>query len=159
MLFYEETPVRKMAWTEKAGVRDVLFLDDEVKSGKYNLPRLLFSQVDDDLYVYAIVDNQVYRCPLPNLTGAMCWGNIKDDVANCSCKTFEEHIEHVGKIFWKTNFTHGSPIQGGITYPELMANLVNTKDPFPKDCLIPLNKTVDEILSKVYNTDLSTEFD
>lgn len=128
---------------QRAHKQKLYFKMDQLKSGSYIVPNLLFHQKGDSLYVYAFKEFKndktvLFHAPFPNLSsdGNMCFGNI-ESLSRCKCTTFKAHLDHLKKVFWDTYFTHDSgQLVRGVNYIQLMKSLVDTETPFPEEYLL-----------------------
>lgn len=142
MIWYVESSSHKLNFIKDLGIKD----------GIMHLPTLVFKLVGNSLSVFAVKTNNVneetslYKAPFHNIYsgGNVCMGNAKI-IKSYDVKTLMKSWENA---FFQSKFTElhdgGSPIKGNInTY---IKKQIKSKGRFDKNVLIPINKTLEDLL-------------
>lgn len=138
-----------LVWFEPAVQRYLKFeeSDNNLPSGKYNLPPVVFCYRDEELFVYAIakeqrdklsLDDSLTHLPLPNIysDSRVCMGSVDME--------FKQELEYVDEImelcsskFWKSLFTefHAPEAVKGVNVYDFWKKHVNSEKPFPVQIL------------------------
>lgn len=131
-----------------------LYFDNtlNIEDGEVLLPNLIFSySTTGGLNVYAYLDKELtnttplYHAPFHNTSsGSICMGTAKI-VLNSSY--WEDLMTAAENAFFRSIFTelHGeNPVKGNLN--AIYDNCIKGNIPFPTDQMIPLNKTLNDIL-------------
>ena len=136
---------------------DLFFVEGlKIPNGKASIPPLLWKAYRDELYVYAIGENEeinertnLYHAPFFNLyeDGRVCMGTVPVNIQpDC---LLEEFIQQWQDYFFNSYFSHlikpQSPVKGNII--QLWQSLMGTKKTFPMKSLIKNGKTLKKIIS------------
>ncbi|MDP1973760.1 MAG: PRTRC system protein B [Sediminibacterium sp.] len=146
----------KVVWFTPASKRDLLFNTSlGIASGAYYLPALLWKATKEHLYVFALKSNKrptdktaIFKAPFFNIheSGQVCMGTVDIDVEDED--DLQSFINHWENYFFNSHFSHLlgeiTPIKGNIV--QLCQSLQQTGSIFPLTELIPLNKTVKNII-------------
>lgn len=119
-----------------------------IPGGQYHIPGIVYVASGDRLYLYAFKGNKpkdkLYKAPFFNTTnGSVCLGNAKIEFP--PNPTFEKLTGYWEQKFWLTEFTH----LGGSMNPtrdNLVTVTKKSKDGFDYDQLIPMDKTLKDLL-------------
>ena len=120
----DESPV--LMWYRDPEPRYLYFSDDlTMKTGEYQMPKMLFSLRDDELSVFRITDaelsekTELYLVPLPNIhdDSTVCLGGGGKRQKKPKC--LEDVIQKYEELFYNTRF-----------------NVFHNDDMFPKDTKI-----------------------
>ncbi len=143
----------KYVWFEKAQKKMHYFSNRlEIPSGELFTPSLLYVVQGSELSIYAFngdtinPNTKLYRAPYFNVSStSVCLGN--SHLPEIQELTYSNIIEYWEKMFWLSEFDHilgGNPIKSNLSI--LTKKLMETGKPFPKNELIPVNKTLKNIL-------------
>lgn len=146
----------KLVWYTPSSKRDLLFSSSlGIASGPYRLPALLWKATKDHLYVFALKSNKrptdktkTFKAPFFNIyeTGQVCMGTVDIDLGDVD--DLQSFINHWENYFFNSHFSHLlgelSPVKGNIV--QLYQSLQQSGSIFPLNELIPINKTVKNII-------------
>lgn len=147
-----EPQKQKIVWVLRKSKQYLHFNDDELKSGTYNLPNIVFKFNKGQLFVYAIKriaeNSMLYAAPFFNVysNNTLCWGNLIFNPKNYHINTIMDEIE---KLFFGSMFTHSN--NGNIIidkkYSSYMNSIVNTNTQFNDELLKPTHTKLKNIYS------------
>lgn len=143
----------KYVWYEKPQKKMHYYSDKlGVPNGELFTPSLLYVAQGNGLSLYAFNGEMInpktklYRAPYFNVSDTyVCLGN--SHLPEIQELTYDNIIEYWEKIFWLSEFDHilgGNPIKSNLSI--LSKKLMQTGKPFPQSELIPINKTLKDIL-------------
>lgn len=144
-----------IAWYRLPEKRQMFFVKDlHIPSGVISVPGLIYQLKENEISVHSFKGNKapkantkLFRAPFFNVyqDNSVCMGNAK--VRKPSQLTLENIIKYWEDKFWLSEFSHvnNNPIKGNLS--TLCKNLIASGDPFPESELLPINKTVEEVLS------------
>lgn len=143
----------KYVWYEKAQKKMHYYSSKlGIPSGELFTPSLLYVAQGNALSIYAFngdtinLNTKLYRAPYFNVSDtSVCLGN--SHLPEIQELTYNNIIEYWEKMFWLSEFDHilgGNPIKSNLSI--LSKKLMQTGKPFPKSELIPVNKTLKNIL-------------
>lgn len=156
VLYVSSKSEGKVVWFTPASKRDLLFSNSlGIASGAYHLPALLWKATKDHLHVFALKSNKrptdktaLYKAPIFNIheTGLVCMGTVNIDLDDVD--DLQSFINHWENYFFNSHFSHLlgelSPVKGNII--QLYQSLHQTGSIFPLNELLPINKTVKNII-------------
>lgn len=131
-------------------------IDDEFKLKKSEIyvPWLLWHYVNEDLYLFALMDkptikSRLFKAPFGNIDekGCVCLG-AGTSVTSKDFTTFDELINLVELAFWGTRFTHQSDntLKDNKNLITVHMELNGTNNPFPVDLLKGTSKIVKSLV-------------
>lgn len=125
----------KLLFTESLGI----------PCGEANIPALLWKAGKNSLSIFAVQDERInvgsvlYHAPFFNVyaDGRVCMGNVAVKIPNdCGLENFMALWQD---YFFNSYFSHlfgqHVPVKGNVV--QLWQNLIDNKEPFPIECLIP----------------------
>lgn len=130
---------KRVVWCVKRP-KEYLHFSNDVKSGLYFLPTIIFTLENNDLSVFALKkvgDNSIlYHAPFYNVykSGNVCMGNVKLEFNRYEINHI---IEQSQKAFFGSLFTHtnnGNIIEN-IDFVRYMNSICNTNKPFDNNYL------------------------
>jgi PRTRC genetic system protein B len=136
---------------------DLLFVNSlNIPSGRAFVPPLLWNANKAGLALYALKSQRkpnlktpLFRAPFFNLHNdhRVCMGTVDINMENTAClEDFMAQWEH---YYWNSYFSHMiagiSPLKGNII--QLWQKQVNNREKFPLDVLLPVNKTVKDLIA------------
>ncbi len=124
---------KKIIWSSKPTKQYLLFTDDlSIKSGYYNLPKLVFELNQNTLSVFSVKkgilneNTKLYHAPFLNVFkgGNVCMGSASLDISSFSY--VEDAILYAENHFFNSVFTHTN--HNNIIKENLVEYLKKTKD-------------------------------
>lgn len=145
-----------MVWFTKAKEQELFFVENlNIPNGKAFLPPLLWVANQQSLKIFALKSNTrpnentpLFHAPFFNIyeDGSVCMGTV--DVKIKHTASLEEFIESWENYFFNSYFSHlmneHDPLKGNCV--NVWKNLIESKEAFAKDLLIPKNKTLKNLL-------------
>ena len=142
-------------WQTPAQTNRLLFSESlGIPCGEAHLPPLLWKAGKNGIIVFAITDDcitattKLFHAPFFNVyaEGRVCMGNVPVNIPNDCC--LEAFISLWQDYFFNSYFSHlfgqHMPIKGNIV--QLWQNLIGTDNPFPIDCLIANNISINQLI-------------
>lgn len=143
-------------WFTKATSKNLFFIDGlNISNGVASVPALLWIASKQKLYIYALKSDRkptestpLYHAPFFNVyaDGNVCMGSV--DVNIRKSASLEEFTAAWETYFFNSYFSHlmqnHNPIQGNCV--SLWKTLRKTGEPFPKDVLKKVDRTIKNIL-------------
>lgn len=125
-----------------------------ISTGIMWVPGLIYQLKNDSISVHAFKGNKLpkantklFRAPFFNIyqDNSVCMGNAK--VRKPSHLTLENIIKYWEDKFWLSEFSHvnNNPIKGNLS--SLTKALISSGEKFPENELLPINKTLEEVVS------------
>jgi len=135
---------------------DLLFVGTlKIPSGKAFVPPLLWKANKTELSVYALKsprklngNTPLFRAPFFNLHGdhKVCMGTVNINMEYVA--SLEDFMAQWEQYYWNSYFSHMiagiSPLKGNIV--QLWQRHVNSGKKFPLDVLLPVNKTIKDVI-------------
>lgn len=143
-----KTKELSLIWTTEKCQKELLFQNDNISSGLYPIPRLLWKYHKKNLYVYAIKsdkDNSLYQAPFLNTysDGSICLGSVK---IKSDYMDLNKVMRNVENSFFNSYFTHTNTdnlIKGNIV--SFYKSHIGKKD-FPDNLLVKINLKKESLL-------------
>lgn len=142
-------------WRTPAQKVKLLFTESlGIPLGEANVPALLWKAAKNTLSVFAVQEEKIteqtmlYHAPFFNVyaDGKVCMGNVPVKIPNdCGLEMFMALWQ---EYFFNSYFSHlfgqHLPVKGNIV--QLWQNLINSSEPFPADCLLPNNISINKLI-------------
>lgn len=154
LVYYKESPIRKLVWYTPYQSKHLSFTDDlEIQSGKYGVPGLVFFTDNNNMRLYAYkqwkgLHTELFYAPFPNVKEDVCMGSASEILKKNRNKRFIDYINYVETVFWESRFTHNHASIKKRNYISFMNQMKDSNKPFPKEALVPFNKTLADVISK-----------
>lgn len=156
VLHIDPTRNGKVVWFTKSARRELFFTDTlSIPGGIASVPAMLWVAGPRGLQVFSLDSDRrpkesapLYHAPFFNIytDGKVCMGTVKVSVKKA--RSLEEFISVWEAHFFNSYFSHlmqgHNPVKGDCV--SLWQKLIANKGPFPKEVLIPCNRTLKQIL-------------
>lgn len=140
-----------IVWFCQAHRNTFLFRDGE---GFLWYPHLIFALKNNELKVYATktanirAKTKLYKAPFPNVYGGsnICMGTI--NLSEHITGNYNQLMKNMERVFFGSKFTSElmDENRSKNNTNSLLKKLLNTERPFPKDTLVQINQTVEDVL-------------